>query len=80
MHFWIAAATVLALIALPAGAVAERGSEHRKTPPSRHALNASPVKDCTRLNGRVGYYANPWCTLAEQDRWDRWETRRVKQR
>ena len=30
-----------------------------------------PVKDCTRLNGRYGYYGNPWCTKAEQERWDR---------
>jgi hypothetical protein len=35
-----------------------------------------PVKDCTRFNGRSGYYGNPWCTEAEQLRWDRWEARR----
>ena len=22
----------------------------------------SPPKDCTKLNGRNGYYGNPWCT------------------
>ena len=33
--------------------------------------NPPPLKDCTRLNGRYGYYGNPWCTPAEQDRWDR---------
>jgi len=35
-----------------------------------------PIKDCTRLNGRWGYYGNPWCTPAEQLRWDRWDARR----
>ncbi len=31
----------------------------------------APVKDCTRINGRWGYYGNPWCTKAEQQQWDR---------
>jgi hypothetical protein len=29
------------------------------------------VKDCTPLNGRFGYYGNPWCSRAEQQAWDR---------
>lgn len=29
-----------------------------------------PVKDCTRFNGRYGYYGNPWCTEREQLLWD----------
>lgn len=37
---------------------------------------AQPIKDCTRLNARMGYYGNPWCTPAEQARWDRYEARR----
>jgi hypothetical protein len=36
----------------------------------------APVKDCTRLNGRWGYYGNPWCSPAEQLLWDRWDARR----
>ena len=39
--------------------------------------NAPPVKDCTRLNGRWGYYGNPWCSRAEQRAWDRAEARRL---
>jgi hypothetical protein len=39
---------------------------HRQTAP----------KDCTRVNGRVGYYANPWCSPAEQRAWDLWDARR----
>jgi hypothetical protein len=35
------------------------------------------VKDCTRLNGRWGYYGNPWCTPAEQLAFDRAEARRL---
>jgi hypothetical protein len=38
--------------------------------------DAAPLKDCTRLNGRWGYYGNPWCTEAEQARFDRWDARR----
>ena len=41
----------------------------------REAAGA-PVKDCTRFNGRWGYYGNPWCTAAEQAQWDRWSDRR----
>ncbi len=36
----------------------------------------APVKDCTPLNGRLGYYGNPWCTKAEQQQWDRATSRR----
>jgi len=32
---------------------------------------APALKDCTRLNGRFGYYGNPWCSAAEQRAWDR---------
>jgi len=36
------------------------------------ATREAPIKDCTRINGRFGYYGNPWCTPAEQARWDAW--------
>ena len=42
--------------------------------------NAPPVKDCTRINGRWGYYGNPWCSPAEQQAWDRAEARRLGNR
>ncbi len=35
------------------------------------------LKDCTRFNGRWGYYGNPWCSPREQYLWDRWEARRL---
>jgi len=46
---------------------------------SRKSVRAyqAPVKDCTRFNGRWGYYGNPWCTLAEQQAFDRAEARRL---
>ena len=37
----------------------------------------SPYKDCTRINGRWGYYGNPWCTREEKLRWDRWDAARA---
>lgn len=44
----------------------------------RSSRNAAPLKDCTRLNGRWGYYGNPWCTPAEQRAFDVWEARRIE--
>lgn len=69
-----AVAVVLALG--PAAAPASAG----ETPPSRtrQAVTQPPPKDCTRFNGRFGYYGNPWCSPAEQARWDRWEAARLK--
>ena len=58
---------IVAAVAIPA-AVAEAGKAQR-------AYVEAPPKDCTRLNGRWGYYGNPWCSPAEQLRWDRWEAR-----
>ncbi len=36
----------------------------------------APVKDCTPINGRWGYYGNPWCSPAEQRAWERATSRR----
>lgn len=46
---------------------------------SRKGVRSAPplLKDCTRLNGRWGYYGNPWCTPAEQLAFDRAEARRL---
>lgn len=65
-----ATAAVLALSLLPAAADAGRKQ--------RQGWNDVPLKDCTRLNGRNGYYGNPWCTPAEQKRWDRWQAQRMR--
>ena len=63
-------AFVLAVAAaLAASGVAQAGRIRRYADPL-------PLKDCTRINGRWGYYGNVWCTPAEQLRWDRWEARR----
>jgi len=66
----VIAATAAAL-SVPAGAEGYRVYK---------ATREQPVKDCTRFNGRWGYYGNPWCTPAEQDRWDRWDARRSWER
>lgn len=45
---------------------------------SRKYVRSTPaVKDCTRINGRWGYYGNPWCSPAEQRAFDRAEARRT---
>jgi hypothetical protein len=61
------------LIALLA-AVLATGAAHANK--ARRYNTDAPIKDCTRINGRWGYYGNFWCTPAEQLRWDRWQTRR----
>lgn len=73
MSFWFKAAGIVLMAAtvLPTWAAAGATSS------SRQSVHAAPLKDCTRLNGRMGYYANPWCTAAEQARWDRRDSRRV---
>jgi hypothetical protein len=43
---------------------------------ARRSNTDPPIKDCTRINGRWGFYGNFWCTPAEQLRWDRWQARR----
>ncbi len=43
----------------------------------KYVRNTPPVKDCTRINGRWGYYGNPWCSPAEQRAFDRAEARRL---
>ncbi|MFN3622652.1 MAG: hypothetical protein ACK4TP_01185 [Hyphomicrobium sp.] len=60
---------------VPFGTPAEAG-KRRSAPPTWE--QAPVLKDCTRLNGRYGYYGNPWCTQAEQDAWDRATSRRVR--
>ncbi len=61
------------MFVLPMQASADR----EKASALRQGVSAAPVKDCTRFNGRYGYYGNPWCTPAEQARWDRWDARRT---
>jgi hypothetical protein len=64
-------ALTAAALAIPAGApVSAKGYRVYK------ATRDAPIKDCTRVNGRYGYYGNPWCTAAEQARWDRWSAGR----
>lgn len=36
---------------------------------------AQMPKDCTRYNGRHGFYGNIWCTEAEQRAWDIYTSR-----
>ncbi|HYD14848.1 MAG TPA: hypothetical protein VEA77_00470 [Hyphomicrobium sp.] len=65
----------LAAAALSGSAFAEQA---RRT--SGKAFVQAPIKDCTRHNGRIGYYGNPWCTPAEQLRWDKWDAQRASRR
>jgi hypothetical protein len=63
----------LALVLWTTGAWAKGGRTYGTVQPS---LRQAPLKDCTRVNGRYGYYGNPWCNRREQHRWDRWEAQR----
>lgn len=65
----IVLAISLAAMAMPA--------ESRGRAKDRAGWQPPPVKDCTRINARYGYYGNPWCSPAEQQAWDRAEARRL---
>lgn len=65
----------LAVVGL-AGA-AHAGSYDYAYKSQRKIVGEAPLKDCTKFNGRYGYYGNPYCTPAEQARWDRWEARNL---
>jgi hypothetical protein len=60
----------VAAIAGPASAGGYRASKERAY------VREAPVRDCTRINGRYGYYGNPWCSAREQERFDRWSASR----
>jgi hypothetical protein len=62
-----------ALLASAASAAGGSGQTSR-------VVREAPIKDCTRINGRYGYYGNPWCTPAEQARWDNWTSTQRKLR
>lgn len=64
--------TYIALMLVVAAAFAASGEAGSR----KGVRSAPPVKDCTRFNGRWGYYGNPWCTPAEQLAFDRAEARR----
>jgi hypothetical protein len=66
----ICTAFVIAAFAMPCASADALGK-------ARRAYADAPVRDCTRLNGRWGYYGNPWCSPTEQLRWDRWDARRT---
>jgi len=63
----------LALVLWATGAWAKGGRAYGA---GQLGLRHMPLKECTRINGRYGYYGNPWCSRSEQLRWDRWEARR----
>lgn len=65
-------AAVAAALALVGSTSAASAGSHRTYKAQRDYVRSAPVKDCTRLNGRYGYYGNPWCTPQEQARFDRW--------
>jgi hypothetical protein len=70
LGFVVIAAAMATALAAPAEAGYRVGK-------SRSYVREAPVKDCTRVNGRWGYYGNPWCSPAEQARFDRWEASRL---
>lgn len=84
---WTAVSAVkFALLALVMvathGTAAFAGKSHAdrwKHDDRRHgARHHAAPKDCTRFNGRWGYYGNPWCTPAQQRAFDRWDARRIE--
>jgi hypothetical protein len=54
--FVFASAAAAYSFAMPAQAAPHAKSKHAWQKPRSHA-----VHDCVPLNGRYGYYGNPWC-------------------
>lgn len=71
------AASIIA-VALASPVLAGSGDRWRHDDRGRGARDHGVPKDCTRYNGRWGYYGNPWCTPAEQRAFDIWDARRVE--
>ena len=69
----LTAVTLAALMAFPVAPGPIPGASRANAEPTfTHASRArpAPIKDCTRFNGRFGYYGNLWCTEREQLIWD----------
>jgi len=66
----------LTLTAAAAVALLAPMSTHSEARKRGAEVQRPVLKDCTRVNGRFGYYGNPWCTPAEQKAWDRATSRR----
>jgi hypothetical protein len=73
-HRAVGVLVLLAAAVVAAGAASAGGHRAQRAPPQ--VVPEAPLKDCTPINARYGYYANPWCTPEEQARWDRWSAGR----
>lgn len=76
---WVSAIIIAWVIATPAlaGFLDHERWRGERSSSARHKDGSRP-KDCTRYNGRWGYYGNPWCTPAEQRAFDIWDARRIE--
>jgi hypothetical protein len=79
MHriFRVGSIVLASAVLLAAAAASAEAHRAYKRGYVRDYVHEAPVKDCTRLNGRDGYYGNPWCSPQEQARFDRWEASRL---
>jgi len=74
----IACAVVFVTAMSVAGEAANAGARHARGT-ARAADSQAPARDCTRFNGRYGYYGNLWCDERQQRQWDLWvDPRRVR--
>ena len=73
-------ALVLIAVMAPADASPAPGGSGLLSPtpvvPIGSRTPSAPIKDCTRFNGRSGYYGNFWCSEREQLIWDRYSSGR----
>lgn len=56
MQVLVIAAVTTAILAAGLIAAAEAAERHKKVP-----VPVKAERDCTPINGRFGYYGNPWC-------------------
>ena len=67
------AVAMLLSVAGPERAAA--GTRHDEASQRDRHVGHRTEKDCTRFNGRFGFYGNIWCSAAEQRAFDRQQDR-----
>jgi hypothetical protein len=52
---------MLSFAVLALAAVLLAGAAQVQAASARKPVRAAAIRDCTPINGRFGYYGNPWC-------------------
>ena len=76
--FKLAAGALMSVTVFVVAGAAQAGTYGERQASQGKYVREAPVKDCTKINGRYGFYGNPFCTPQEQARFDRWQARQLR--